>query len=73
MEEIEKDYIKWKKKDTKASITYNSVYVIPKKAKRPGGGVGEGVIKEETRELLEAIVLMVTKLYALSELIELYD
>ena len=47
--------------------------MIPKKAKRPGGGVGEGVIKEETRELLEAIVLMVTKLYALSELIELYD
>ena len=73
MEETEKDYIKWEKKDTKASITYNSVHVIPKKAKRPGGGVGEGVIKEETRELLEAIVLMVTKLYALSELIELYD
>ena len=73
LEETEKDYIKWKKQDPKASIPYNSVYVIPKKAKPPGAGGGEGVIKERTRELLEVIVLVLTQLYTLSELIELYD
>jgi len=47
--------------------------VIPKKAKLPGAGGGEGVIKELTREFLEVIVLVLTRLYTLSELIELYD
>ena len=32
--------------------------MIPKKAKLPGAGGGEGVIKERTRELLEVIVLV---------------
>lgn len=47
--------------------------MIPKKAKPPGAGGGEGVIKERTSELLDVIVLMVTQLYTLSELIELCD
>ena len=62
-----------KEADPKASTPYNSVHVIPKKAKLPGAGGGEGVIKERTRELLEVIVLVLTRLYTLSELIELYD